>query len=423
MSDATASTTPVGRTPTPALTERITTAQTISPVAAFGMMLLLGVSYAFNGMDRQVFPALLGPITREYQLTLAQGGFLSTVFALNIALFGALSGWFIVRFGRKWTLVGGLFAYSAFTLLTPLAWDFGSLTFFRAMTGAGEALHIAAIYAMVGAYFGARRGSRFGMINASFGVGAFIGPVFGTRLFIQTGSWHDAFYVFGIAGIVTATLIGILTPRVFATAVDAEKAKHTDGAATSLNLINRNSMMCFLGFAMVGYSFFAYTALYTSYLRNELGYGITEAGQAFGMFGIGALCGLFGGWLAEKLKWAGLLGSLAALTIVSYVMFHDTSGFWLQSALSFAYGALVSGYLYPRFVALMQRSVDARHIAHAMAMCISAFYAAGLFAGVIFGKLVDSLGWSTATTLCVALPAFLALVISFCQQPHLMRGA
>lgn len=67
--------------------------QPIGRGEALGIVLLLGLSYAFNGMDRQVFPALLGPINAEYRLTLAQGGFLSNSFTVNVAVFGALSGW------------------------------------------------------------------------------------------------------------------------------------------------------------------------------------------------------------------------------------------------------------------------------------------------------------------------------------------
>jgi hypothetical protein len=36
---------------------------------AVGLVLLLGVSYMFNAMDRQVFPALLGSIRSDYGLT------------------------------------------------------------------------------------------------------------------------------------------------------------------------------------------------------------------------------------------------------------------------------------------------------------------------------------------------------------------
>jgi sugar phosphate permease len=123
---------------------------------------LLGISYMFNSMDRQVFPALLSAIIPHYGLTLPQAGLVSTIFTVTVAIFGALSGWFMARFGRKAVLVGGLVAYSIFTLITPLADGFLSLATFRTLTGVGEALQIGAIYACLGGYFGNRRGTKLG---------------------------------------------------------------------------------------------------------------------------------------------------------------------------------------------------------------------------------------------------------------------
>jgi MFS family permease len=89
-----------------------------------------------------------------------------------VALFGALSGWFMARFGRKAVLVGGLFAYSLFTLITSLANGFTTLSLYRTLTGAGEALQIGAVYACLGGYFAGRGGTFMGMVQAFFVTGA-----------------------------------------------------------------------------------------------------------------------------------------------------------------------------------------------------------------------------------------------------------
>ena len=128
-------------------------------------MLLLGVSYMFNSMDRQVFPALLTSVRADYGLTLPQGGFVSTVFTINVVIFAALSGWFMAKFGRRHVLLGGLVDYSLFTLLTPFATGFVSLEILRALTGVGEALQVGAVFACMGAYFGARRGAAMGAMQ------------------------------------------------------------------------------------------------------------------------------------------------------------------------------------------------------------------------------------------------------------------
>jgi DHA1 family inner membrane transport protein len=277
----------------------------ISPIAA---MAVLGISYILNSMDRQALPALLGEIRRDYQLTLAQGGLLSTVFAINIAIFGACGAWFMKRFGRRATIVGGILIYSLFTCLTPLASSFAGLATYRALTGAGEALHICAMFSCVGAYFGARRGAAIGAINACFGIGAFLGPVLAVFLLSQTGSWRIPLYSFGIAGVGVALLVWLMIPKEFSEARDLEGAGASPQSADSpLLLINRNLLVSALSFALIGLSFFAFTSLYATYLRTQLGYSTTDASTLFGLYGIGSLGGFFCGWLGDKWGKRGLL--------------------------------------------------------------------------------------------------------------------
>ncbi|MGF6781570.1 MFS transporter [Paraburkholderia sp. GAS334] len=385
---------------------------------------ILGASYVFNGMDRQMFPALLGPINREYHLALSEGSFLTTIFVGNVALFSAFSSWFMKRFGRRATLVGGLLSYSLFTFITPMATSFYGLAVYRALTGAGEALQICAIFSCVGAYFGDRRGAAMGVINASFGLGAFLGPVLGTLIFSRTGSWQMPFYVFGVAGIVAAILVQIIVPKQFSEAADTERA--TSGVAAIVGptrILNRNLIILVTCFYLFGVAFFSFTALYAAYLRVHLGYSVGEAGMTFGLYGIGALGGFVGGWLGEKFRTRGMLGALAALAIVSYLMFHGAASHYEQGILSLGFGLLASGYLYPRFVSVIQRNVPSEKVIYAVSIGMTFFYVSGLLSGYAFGRLTEALGWSSAASLMMAAPPALAFVLMLFYRPGMARGA
>src|SRR6201987_3205698 len=102
-------------------------------IAVAGIVALLGISYMFNSMDRQVFPALLSAVIPQYGLTLPQAGFVSTVFTVMVAIFGALSGWFMAGVGRKAGLGGGRLGYSLLTLINPLATGFTTLSLYRTL--------------------------------------------------------------------------------------------------------------------------------------------------------------------------------------------------------------------------------------------------------------------------------------------------
>ena len=388
---------------------------------------VLGCSYAFNGLDRSVFPALLGPISKEFGLNLAQGGFLSNVFTLNIAIFGAFGGWFMVRFGRKATLVGGLIAYSVFTFLIPLAGSYGTLAFYRAMTGAGEALHIAAIFSMLGAYFGRRRGAFLGINNAFFGIGTFLGPLVGTQMFAALGSWRPPFYLFGAAGVAAALAVLLLVPDTVAEAVDAEEVQPgglalPGDARCPDRALNRNSLLCVASFFLTGYSFLSYMALYTLFLRQGLGYSVVAAGTAFAMYGIGSLTGFAGGWLGDRLKRYGLIVALVIMGTAGWLMFNGVRSMAGQMVLSFVFGSMLSGFLFPRFIAVAQRSVQPRHIGTAMSMMLPVFYLAGFVAGPCFGALVPLLGWPGAGTISVTATAGLGALVACFIRPGEMRG-
>ncbi|WP_225031181.1 MFS transporter [Paraburkholderia sp. XV] len=401
----------------------VTPDDTLSRPALAFILLILSVSYLFNGMDRQMLPALLGQINADYHLTLAEGGFLSTAFAFNIALFGAFSGWCMKRFGRRSTLVGGLLAYSLFTFLTPFSNDFVGLAVYRALTGAGEALHICAIFSCVGAYFGARRGAAMGVINASFGVGAYLGPVLGTLLFAMTGSWHTPFYAYGVAGAVAALLVLLFVPKHFSEARDLEGVTDVPNVEVGepVRILNRNLVIVALAFALLGISFFSFTALYAVFLHTQLHYTIPAAGATLGMYGIGSLFGIVGGWLGDRLRTPGMLVATLLLAATGHLLFHGPTSPFLQGGLSFAFGMLVSGYLYPRFISVLQRNVPAKDVSHAVSIGLPFFYIPGMAAGYSFGHLVEHFGWSPGATLMLTVPPLFAFLLLLAYRPQLSR--
>lgn len=391
---------------------------------AVAFVLLLSISYSFNGMDRQVFPALLPAISDEYGFSLSRGGLLTNVFAVTLAAAGLLSGWLISRLGRKRVLVWGLASYSVFTLLTPFGQNFGQLLGLRALTGFGEALHIATIFAIVGAFFGAKRGAYMGVVNSFFGVGSFLGPYFGARIFEATESWRIPFIVFGVAGLVSALAILLVVPTVFTESQDSETVPvQPDGSQGALRFINANSVGCLTAFGLMGFAFFSYASLYPTFLKTALDFTPVQAGTAFGMYGIGALSAVFLGWVGEKLRKIGLIATLLMLAGTGAMIFLVVETFVLQAVWSCLFGALVSGYLYPSFVAMSQRCVPAHRIGHVMSLLLVCFYLPGVAAGAVFGKLADSYGWGPAATIVVVAPPLVSAVIVVLLNPLKVRGA
>jgi MFS transporter, DHA1 family, inner membrane transport protein len=366
----------------------------LNRTAVAGIVALLGISYMFNSMDRQVFPALLSAIIPQYGLTLPQAGFVSTVFTVMVAIFGALSGWFMARFGRKAVLVGGLLAYSLLTLITPLATGFTTLSLYRTLTVPVEALQVGAVYACLGGYFAERRGTFMGMVQAFFGLGALLGPVVGARLFVWSGAWQAPFYVFGVTGILMATIIAAAVPREFSDASEAAAVVNASGhdAAFSASgastrqvrspdtcsassscysagaLLSRNVLLVTAAFFLIGTAFFSYTSLYATYLHDQLGFSISEAGTSLGMYGVGALGGVFGGWLGERLGRIGVLACLAVLAASGFALFNLAVSASAHAALSVLFGLMISGFLFARLMSMLQLSAHPERIGAVVAL-------------------------------------------------------
>lgn len=396
-------------------------AMPIKRSAALGIVVLLGVSYMFNSMDRQVFPALLSTIIPRYGLTLPQAGFVSAVFTVMVAIFGALSGWFMGRYGRKAVLVGGLIAYSVFTLVTPLATGFVTLAAYRTLTGAGEALQVGAVFACLGGYFGERRGTFMGIIQSFFGLGALLGPVLGARLFVWSGAWEVPFYVFGGAGILMALVITVAVPRHFSDASEDVLPNGPVHDATAPVLMSRNVLLTTAVFFLIGTAFFSYTALYATYLHNELGFSVTEASTSLGMYGLGALGGVIGGWLGERLGRVGVAACFLVVAATGFALFNIAVSATAHATLSLLFGLMISGVLFARLMSMLQLSAHSAKIGAAVAFGLGGFYTPGPFAGYLFGKFVVAFGWGLAAIITIVLPALMAATLMSLFDIRAMR--
>src|ERR1700733_181884 len=145
-----------------------TSGSTSSAIIMFAI--LLG-SYAINAMDRQIFPLLLADVRREYGLSLADAGLLSTIFTLGMAVAGVPTGYLLSRFTRKTVLQFGIVIFSAGTALTAFSSGFGDMFAYRAATGIGEAMQLTTLIAIAANYFTLYRNAAIGSVNFSFGIG------------------------------------------------------------------------------------------------------------------------------------------------------------------------------------------------------------------------------------------------------------
>ena len=114
----------------------------------------------------------------------------SLVFAVGIPIYGRISDFYNLRQTFSLALV----VFAAGSLICALAPGFAVLIIGRALQAAGSAAIPALAFASVAKIFSpGGRGTAFGILSSSVGVGAAAGPIFG-GLGISIGGWRVLFY-------------------------------------------------------------------------------------------------------------------------------------------------------------------------------------------------------------------------------------
>jgi MFS family permease len=397
----------------PKVTESLKTiynSSQLSLKASVFFLTVMALTYVINAMDRNVFPVLLSWVMKTYGFSLQEAGLLSTVFTLGLGLAGVPTGYLLDRSSRKTVMIVGLIFYSAFTVFTVWSIGFYDMLFYRAMTGIGEGMQVAAVFAAAGSYFYRHRTLVIGVINVAYGLGGFLGPYFGTRLTLMTGDWHTPFYVYGLIGIACAFVAWLILPKIFTDFT----ASSNEGDSTSkapvtfdhvpTNLWNRNVVLCAVGEMVTGLTMFSYIGLYPTFLVQQLKYSPMASTLPLAIFGIGAMMAIPIGYLGDRIPQRKILiASFLASMITSYLMFSVCVEPWQQNVLSFFQGMLFSASLFVNLYALIQRCVRPSMVGRASGIHVSSIFLPASVSGFIFASLVKVMGWSSAALIILSI--------------------
>jgi MFS family permease len=384
------------------------------PLVAYGFLVLLSLAYSINAADRQLFPTLLPVIRQEYGWNLKDSGLLSTIFTLGMAVVGIPAGYFVDRVPRKMVIVGAMVLYSVFTLATIYGRGFWSMMFYRTMTGVGEAVQMAALFAAVGSYFYRKRSFYIGWIIVGYGIGAFFGPRAGVWLQITSHSWRRPFVWFAAAGILLAAGVLLLIPKSFSESKGPQTAGAADQAATAhvpANLWNRNVILAFIACLINGFSLYGFMSLYAVFLKDMLGFAGRDIGAAFSFFGFGVLLSFFGGWCGDRFPqhWVIAIAN-GLLAAVGYSMYNIATGLTSQSVLAFLTGVFASAFVYVNLLSLLQRCVRPEMVGRASGIFLTSVFGAGAVAGYLMGALVGWFGWGGAALIELSLFPIIAIL-------------
>jgi sugar phosphate permease len=211
--------------------------------------------------------------------------------------------------------------------------------------------------------------------------------------------WPAPFIVYGLIGLAFCVLIALVIPKAFTERREdaGDVRRPVDVGHVPAGLCNRNTVLLAVTAVVVGMSMYGYIGLYPTFLSTQLHWSGGQAALAASMFGLGALLGIPAGWLGDRVDQRYLMiVTLLAGSLVGYLLFNGPTGAVAQYGLSFAEGAIASGFLFVNIYSAIQRAVRPQLIGRASGLYVSSFYVPAAFAGYLFSALVGATGWGGA---------------------------
>jgi sugar phosphate permease len=172
--------------------------------ARWWIMFFIFLSTILAYTDRSNISVVAVTMMKEFGWNEQQYGLLASSFFVGYLLLGIPAGWMSDKWGGVRFLAIGVLLWSVFTMLTPLAWSFGSMLLIRFLLGVGEAVNFPSHTSIVSRWSPMHvRGRWQGLNMSGMAIGVTIAAPITTWL-TQKYSWHTSFYFFGILGIIWA---------------------------------------------------------------------------------------------------------------------------------------------------------------------------------------------------------------------------
>ena len=277
-----------------------------------------------NYIDRNVLFAVQSDVKKEFLVSDAKIGVLTSAFFFTYMFAAPLVGWMGDRFPRKNIVVVGIFIWSGFTFFTWLVHDYNQLLFRHAIVGIGEASYATIAPTLIADSFPPlKRGRMLSIFFLGLPVGSAAGYFVGGYLAHYFGSWRAPFMVAGIPGFALVLLLWMLP--------EPPRGQHEEHAPVDVRTLlfglARNGAFLTATFGMAMYTFAVggMQVWIPTFLQRLRGLDVKTANIDFSVIvivnGIGAT--LLGGWLGDRLlkRYFGAYYSFSGIAMLIAVPF------------------------------------------------------------------------------------------------------
>jgi len=286
--------------------------------AWYALIVLFGIN-ALNFYDRLIIAAVGEPIRKEFGLSDASLGALSTAFVLLYAIVGVPFGRLADKAPRKLILSAGVFVWSMLTAASGFAQNFAQMFALRLGVGVGEASCAPASASLIGdLYPSEKRGRAISIFMLGLPVGIALSfAVSGTMA--KAYGWRSAFLVAGIPGILFAIAALLIREPVRGA---SDPTIVDDQARPYSRILSSPTMRWIIVSGILhNFSLYAVSSFLTPYLMRYHVLDVRDAGfAAMVINGILTLPGLLlGGVIGDAAKKRRANGALLVATLACFL--------------------------------------------------------------------------------------------------------
>ncbi len=281
---------------------------TALPRWAWLTVFLLAPVALLNYLDRQMLAAMKSSVMADIPDigSEANWGRMLGQFKWVYAFLSPVGGWIADRFGRRITICGSLFAWSAVTWWTGRVQSYEELLTARSLMGISEAFYIPAALALIADYHtGPTRSRAVGYHQMGIYCGVILGGFTGYVAEMPSLGWRGAFGWSGLLGMVLAVpLLFLLRDRPQAEALGTAPQSGTPAGLGMVRALwgNRSFRLLVLYFTLPALAAWVVRDWMPAILKSEFKIGQGKAGVSATLFWqSAAIVGAFvGGWLADR---------------------------------------------------------------------------------------------------------------------------
>lgn len=272
---------------------------------AWIVVALLSFVGTLNYLDRSTITTMRDSIITTIPMNDAQFGLLTSVFLWIYGILSPFAGFLADRFSKSKVIIISLIVWSLTTLLTGFTKTFEELLATRALMGISEACYIPAALALIMDYHkGSTRSLASGINMVGLMVGSSLGFIGGW--IAEQHSWHSAFHIFGIVGIIYSLLLIFIlrdAPKnVLLQGIKKLREKEAFYEAIKSLFNNRSFILLLIFWALLGVMGWLIMGWLPTYFKERFNLSQTIAGlYATGYFYPAGIIGLLlGGFVADK---------------------------------------------------------------------------------------------------------------------------